>query len=106
MTELRKLQNRMKFGEAEEETGAYDETKGLGMIGTSSGKVRAGAGEDRSKGSFPILFLFARLAMIWTDLCDSETVKVFQGSFSVHQDLWNGDVRISIFLVLHASSRD
>ena len=52
MTELRKLQNRMKFGEAEEETGAYDETKGLGMIGTSSGKVRAGAGEDRSKGSF------------------------------------------------------
>jgi U4/U6 small nuclear ribonucleoprotein PRP31 len=50
MTELRKLQNRMKFGEAEEETGAYDETRGLGMIGTSSGNVRAGAGEARSKG--------------------------------------------------------
>ncbi|KAK4703767.1 U4/U6 small nuclear ribonucleoprotein PRP31, partial [Phenoliferia sp. Uapishka_3] len=40
-TELGKLQNRMKFGEAEEETGAYDETMGLGMIGSSSGKVRA-----------------------------------------------------------------
>mgnify|MGYP001587871891 CR=1 FL=1 len=26
MTELRKLQNRMVFGQAEEETGAYDET--------------------------------------------------------------------------------
>lgn len=50
MTELRKLQNRMAFGEAEEETGAYDETRGLGMIGSASGKVRAGAGEARSKG--------------------------------------------------------
>ncbi|KIY72939.1 Nop domain-containing protein [Cylindrobasidium torrendii FP15055 ss-10] len=46
-TELRKLQNRMAFGEAEEEVGAFDETKGMGMIGT--GKVRAGAGEDRSR---------------------------------------------------------
>ncbi|KAF5392552.1 hypothetical protein D9757_002177 [Collybiopsis confluens] len=46
-TELRKLQNRMAFGEAEEEVGAFDETKGLGMIG--SGKVRAGVGETRSK---------------------------------------------------------
>lgn len=57
MTELRKLQNRMVFGEAEEETGAYDETRGLGMIGSASGKVRANAGEARSKGeslSFPL----------------------------------------------------
>lgn len=51
MTELRKLQNRMAFGEAEEETGAFDETRGMGMIGNStSGKVRANAGEARSKG--------------------------------------------------------
>lgn len=49
-TELRKLQNRMVFGEAEEEVGAFDETKGMGMIGLSSGKVRAGAGEAKSKG--------------------------------------------------------
>ncbi|KAL8286285.1 hypothetical protein RQP46_004773 [Phenoliferia psychrophenolica] len=48
MTELRKLQNRMKFGEAEEETGAYDETMGLGMIGSSSGKIRAQGGEAKS----------------------------------------------------------
>lgn len=60
-TELRKLQNRMAFGEAEEEVGAFDQTKGLGMIG--SGKVRAGLGEVKSKGVFcclPWLFcLFA-----------------------------------------------
>lgn len=50
-TELRKLQNRMVFGEAEEEVGAFDETKGLGMIGVASGKVRAGMGEAKSRGS-------------------------------------------------------
>lgn len=48
-TELRKLQNRMVFGEAEEEVGAFDQTKGLGMIGT--GKVRAGVGEAKSRGT-------------------------------------------------------
>ncbi|RPD66681.1 Nop domain-containing protein [Lentinus tigrinus ALCF2SS1-7] len=46
-TELRKLQNRMAFGEAEEEVGAFDQTKGLGMIGT--GKVRANVGEAKSR---------------------------------------------------------
>ncbi|KAJ3479341.1 hypothetical protein NLI96_g9125 [Meripilus lineatus] len=46
-TELRKLQNRMAFGEAEMEVGAFDQTKGLGMIGT--GKVRAGAAETKSR---------------------------------------------------------
>jgi hypothetical protein len=50
MTELRKLQNRMAFGEQEEETGAYDETRGLGMAGSSSGKLRQLSGESRSKG--------------------------------------------------------
>jgi U4/U6 small nuclear ribonucleoprotein PRP31 len=49
-TELRKLTNRMAFGEAEEEVGAFDETKGLGMIGVSTGKVRANLGESKSRG--------------------------------------------------------
>lgn len=49
MTELRKLQNRMAFGEEEEETGAFDETRGLGMAGSSSGKLRQLSGESRSK---------------------------------------------------------
>jgi U4/U6 small nuclear ribonucleoprotein PRP31 len=40
----------MVFGEAEEEVGAFDQTKGLGMIGSASGKVRAGMGEAKSKG--------------------------------------------------------
>ncbi|TFK76071.1 Nop domain-containing protein [Pluteus cervinus] len=48
-TELRKLQNRMAFGEAEEEVGAFDESKGLGMIGVGTGKVRAGMGEAKSR---------------------------------------------------------
>ncbi|KAI0282340.1 U4/U6 small nuclear ribonucleoprotein Prp31 [Russula aff. rugulosa BPL654] len=48
-TELRKLTNRMAFGEAEEEVGAFDETKGLGMIGVSTGKVRANLGESKSR---------------------------------------------------------
>ncbi|KAA1466266.1 Nop domain-containing protein [Dentipellis sp. KUC8613] len=48
-TELRKLSNRMAFGEAEEEVGAFDQTKGLGMIGVSTGKVRASMGEAKSR---------------------------------------------------------
>lgn len=39
----------MVFGEAEEEVGAFDETKGMGMIGSTSGKIRAGMGEAKSK---------------------------------------------------------
>jgi len=54
-TELRKLTNRMAFGEAEEEVGAFDGTKGLGMIGVSTGKVRANLGEAKSRGK---LFAF------------------------------------------------
>jgi U4/U6 small nuclear ribonucleoprotein PRP31 len=50
-TELSKLQNRMVFGEAEEEIGAFDQTKGLGMLssssGISSGKVRAGTADSK-----------------------------------------------------------
>ncbi|KAL9712799.1 U4/U6-U5 snRNP complex subunit prp31 [Leucoagaricus gongylophorus] len=48
-TELRKLQNRMVFGEAEEEVGAFDQTKGLGLIGVGTGKVRAGVGDAKSR---------------------------------------------------------
>ncbi|KZW03998.1 Nop domain-containing protein [Exidia glandulosa HHB12029] len=48
-TELRKLQNRMAFGQEEEEVGAFDQTKGLGMIGVATGKVRAGGADSKSK---------------------------------------------------------
>jgi hypothetical protein len=57
-TELRKLQNRMMFGEPEEEIGAFDQTKGLGMIGVGTGKVRAGMGELNSRGSLSLGFFF------------------------------------------------
>lgn len=46
----------MVFGEAEEEVGAYGETKGLGMIGVATGKVRAGMGEAKSKGLYLLPF--------------------------------------------------
>lgn len=51
MTELRKMQNRVKFGEAEAEGGAFDEVIGLGMVGSSSntGRIRAQTGEAKSK---------------------------------------------------------
>lgn len=42
----------MAFGEPEEEVGAFDQTKGLGMIG--SGKVRAGVGEAKSRGALRV----------------------------------------------------
>lgn len=45
-----KLKNRMAFGEVEEETGAYDETEGMGMIGKATGKVRAEMISKASKG--------------------------------------------------------
>jgi len=48
-TELRKLQNRVAFGEAEEEVGAFDQTKGMGMVGSTSGKVRANAGDAKTR---------------------------------------------------------
>ena len=40
----------MVFGEAEDEVGAFDQTKGMGMIGVGTGKVRAGAGDAKSRG--------------------------------------------------------
>lgn len=48
-TELSKLQNRMAFGEAEEEVISYDGVMGMGMAGSASGKIRASAGESRTK---------------------------------------------------------
>lgn len=48
-TELKKLTNRLRFGEIEEEVGSFDETKGLGMLGSSSGRVRVNQGESRTK---------------------------------------------------------
>jgi len=49
----------MAFGETEAEVGAYGETKGLGMIGVATGKVRAGMGEAKSKGSSSLLMFIS-----------------------------------------------
>jgi hypothetical protein len=47
----------MAFGEAEEEVGAFDETKGLGMIGVGTGKVRANLGEAKTRGEQNVIFI-------------------------------------------------
>jgi U4/U6 small nuclear ribonucleoprotein PRP31 len=45
MTDLHKMQNRVRFGQEEEEAGAFDETIGMGMISSKgdSGRIRAQA---------------------------------------------------------------
>ncbi|CAG8501013.1 4626_t:CDS:10 [Ambispora gerdemannii] len=53
VTELRKAQNRMAFGVAEDETGSFDRTKGLGLIGKNSGKIRAAVVDQRVKPKAP-----------------------------------------------------
>jgi U4/U6 small nuclear ribonucleoprotein PRP31 len=57
----------MIFGEAEEEVGAFDQTKGLGMIGVGTGKVRAGVGDAKSRGKLAAsrLQVFAWLTLIF-----------------------------------------
>lgn len=51
MSDLRKMQNRVRFGEAEEEAGAFDETVGLGMISSKgdNGRLRAQAASNATK---------------------------------------------------------
>jgi hypothetical protein len=63
-TELRKLQNRMVFGQAEDETGLGEESVGLGMIGSSSGKIRAEAVSKASKGEVAIVSRWTRFAKL------------------------------------------
>lgn len=45
----------MRFGEQEEEDMGIDESIGLGMMGASSGRIRANAGETRTKGAAGLL---------------------------------------------------
>jgi hypothetical protein len=63
-TELRKLQNRMVFGQAEDETGLGEESVGLGMIGSSSGKIRAEAVSKASKGEIATVSRWTRFAKL------------------------------------------
>lgn len=78
MTELRKLQNRMEFGKAEEEAGAFDETKGLGMMGNSLGRVRAGAADAKSKG---MLLHFSYSCLLTNSRC-SQAVQSEQVAYA------------------------
>lgn len=54
ITELHKQQNRMAFGEAEEEAEGFgDETIGMGMIGKSGSKVRLATDQKSKRTSAP-----------------------------------------------------
>lgn len=74
-TELRKLQNRMAFGEVEEETGAYDQTVGLGMIGSSTGRVRAEAVDNKSRGTLIVMHKIGREETDGSFVCSSQNVQ-------------------------------
>jgi U4/U6 small nuclear ribonucleoprotein PRP31 len=50
-TEIRKLQNRMAFGEAEKEAVVGDSVKGLGLVGGLSGKVRGPAMDNKVRNA-------------------------------------------------------
>ena len=73
LTDMRKSQNRAKFGEAEEEFGFGDEMEGLGML-TQRGGVRAFTVDNRTKAKVGKKML-ARLGRISarTRLGDKET---------------------------------
>ncbi|KAJ3074421.1 U4/U6 small nuclear ribonucleoprotein Prp31 [Podochytrium sp. JEL0797] len=49
VTEAWKAQNRMKFGEAEEEIIVGDTVKGLGLLGGQTGKIRSAAVDPKKK---------------------------------------------------------
>lgn len=51
MTELRKMQNRVKFGQEEEEVGAFDETVGMGMISSKGESGRLGSQAGQATGT-------------------------------------------------------
>jgi U4/U6 small nuclear ribonucleoprotein PRP31 len=50
VTELRKQANRMTFGVSEEQADFMGKSKGLGMIGAETGRVRAAAADPRNRG--------------------------------------------------------
>lgn len=112
MTELRKQQNRLKFGEAEEEVGAFDETRGMGMIGSSSGHVRANTGEARSKGALRFILWFepyglgARLTLApLACFFDSEIIEICERKVGVYQNFWYCNFWSRNFSGLHSCSR-
>lgn len=103
MTELRKLQNRMEFGKAEEEAGAFDETKGLGMMGNSLGKVRAGAADAKSKGSS----LFCAFTLTSTKSYHSQIVQGEQVTYAGDYESRSVGVHVgnSHFIVVYPRAR-
>lgn len=60
VTELRKAQNRMTFGVAEEEEvgGTLGSTEGLGLVNGNTGRVRAAVADKRVKSKYIYIYTF------------------------------------------------
>jgi hypothetical protein len=99
-SELAKLRNRMRFGEEEEEVGAFDETVGMGMIG--SGKIRAEVGKTASKGEFVIWFAWFIINQYISqnEQDEQESNRYAQSSITVQPNSRNIH-----FISLHSRSR-
>lgn len=103
-TDLRKLQNRMEFGKAENEMGMDDETVGLGMIGSSS-RVRGEVADARSKGTVATLKLRVHSA----DLPLSKTLSSQQApnpNARPRSTIIRRKIRYFHLTLLHPRSRD
>ncbi|CAG8709884.1 15255_t:CDS:2, partial [Cetraspora pellucida] len=86
VTELRKAQNRMAFGVAEDETGSFDTTKGLGLIGQNSGKIRAAVSDPRVKVKAPKRHQFMGSSGATSGLSSSLTLTPVQGIELINPD--------------------
>ncbi|KAF0540266.1 Nop domain-containing protein [Gigaspora margarita] len=86
VTELRKAQNRMAFGVAEDETGSFDTTKGLGLIGQNSGKIRAAVSDPRVKAKAPKRYQHMGSSGSTSGLSSSLTLTPVQGIELINPD--------------------
>ena len=63
----------MEFGKAEAEADMDDESVGLGMIGSSTGRVRSEVVDSRSKGTqFPVHVCTATRADLYSQTITSQ----------------------------------
>ena len=81
----------MEFGKAEAEADMDDESVGLGMIGSSTGRVRSEVVDSRSKGTqFPVLVLTAARANLLAKLSRANKLRTQMLGKSMSSDSKSG----------------
>jgi U4/U6 small nuclear ribonucleoprotein PRP31 len=58
ITELQRQQNRIYFGDVENEVSSMDQSKGLGMIGKQLGNIRAAVASSSNKSKYRIDYIY------------------------------------------------